>query len=74
MMNAVVMGRKTWESIPEKFRPLPGRLNIVLTRSSPDSLPVSLSKCTESGDVKVRVRLSHDIPRGACVDSNYPGP
>ncbi|XP_027093086.1 putative bifunctional dihydrofolate reductase-thymidylate synthase isoform X1 [Coffea arabica] len=31
--NAVVMGRKTWESIPPQFRPLPGRLNIVLTRS-----------------------------------------
>lgn len=28
----VIMGRKTWESLPPKFRPLPGRLNIVLTR------------------------------------------
>ncbi len=26
------MGRKTWESLPPQFRPLPGRLNIVLTR------------------------------------------
>ncbi|KAI3902449.1 hypothetical protein MKW92_047821 [Papaver armeniacum] len=31
--NAVVMGRKTWESIPMEYRPLPGRLNVVLTRS-----------------------------------------
>lgn len=31
--NALVMGRKTWESIPRKYRPLPGRLNVVLTRS-----------------------------------------
>lgn len=28
----VVMGRTTWESIPERFRPLPGRRNIVCTR------------------------------------------
>ena len=30
--HPVIMGRKTWESIPEKFRPLPGRTNIVITR------------------------------------------
>lgn len=28
----VVMGRKTWDSLPERFRPLPGRRNIVATR------------------------------------------
>ena len=30
-INAVIMGRKTWESIPKKFRPLQNRINIILT-------------------------------------------
>lgn len=29
---AVIMGRKTWDSLPPRFRPLPGRTNIVVTR------------------------------------------
>jgi len=33
--KVVIMGRKTWLSLPEKFRPLPDRINIVLT-STPD--------------------------------------
>eukprot|EP01135_Chromosphaera_perkinsii_P004038 Nk52_evm51s266 gene=Nk52_evmTU51s266 len=31
--NAVIMGRKTWESIPVKFRPFQNRINVVLTRN-----------------------------------------
>ena len=30
--HAVLMGRKTWDSLPPKFRPLPNRRNVVLTR------------------------------------------
>src|SRR5438045_936127 len=30
--NVVIMGRKCWESIPPKFRPLPNRHNIILSR------------------------------------------
>ncbi len=30
----VIMGRKTWDSLPARFRPLPGRLNIVITRQA----------------------------------------
>ncbi len=30
----VVMGRKTWDSLPPRFRPLPGRRNVVVTRQA----------------------------------------
>lgn len=32
--SPVIMGRKTWDSLPPRFRPLPGRLNIVVTRNA----------------------------------------
>jgi len=31
-INAVVMGRKSWQSIPQKFRPLKNRLNVIISR------------------------------------------
>ena len=39
MGKAVIMGRKTWESIPEKFRPLKGREYIVITRQENYTVP-----------------------------------
>ena len=58
----VVMGRKTWDSIPDRFRPLPGRRNIVVTRNvgwnadgaeRAGSLEDALSLAAEAGDVFV---------------------
>ena len=40
--QAVVMGRKTWDSLPERFRPLPGRTNIVITRQTDWHAPGAL--------------------------------
>lgn len=34
MGKPCIMGRKTWESLPAKFRPLPGRANLVVTRQT----------------------------------------
>jgi dihydrofolate reductase len=34
MGHPVVMGRRTWDSLPDRFRPLPGRANIVVTRNT----------------------------------------
>lgn len=55
--QAVVMGRKTWDSLPERFRPLPGRTNIVITRQKnwqaagalvAHSLDQAMALCPES--------------------------
>lgn len=42
--HPVVMGRRTWDSLPPRFRPLPGRTNVVVTRQeawSPDGGPAA---------------------------------
>lgn len=37
--SAVVMGRKTWESLPDGFKPLPNRFNVVLSRNKDYKIP-----------------------------------
>lgn len=39
LQNAVIMGRNTWESLPARFKPLPGRFNAVLSSNSELDLP-----------------------------------
>lgn len=60
--HPVIMGRKTWDSLPARFRPLPGRRNIVLTRQQSwqapgaeraDSLQAALELCRPHGEVWV---------------------
>ena len=45
--NVVLMGRKTWESLPQKFRPLPERINLVLSRNKSLSLPDGVLKAED---------------------------
>lgn len=40
--KTVLMGRKTWESLPEKFRPLPKRTNIIITHQTDYPVPVDV--------------------------------
>jgi len=58
----VVMGRKTWDSLPERFRPLPGRRNIVVTRQAgwradgaetASGIEQALALCADAADVWV---------------------
>jgi len=58
--NAVIMGRKTWESLPDKFRPLPGRLNVILSQEGKISLPSEVL-CYKSLDEALNELVSPDI-------------
>ena len=58
--SPVIMGRKTWDSLPPKFRPLPGRTNLVITRqtqwqaqgaTTAGSLQEALALCPSSNEV-----------------------
>lgn len=57
--NAVIMGRKTWQSIPAKFRPLPDRINIVVSRDDQLALPEGTAHAG-SLEQALAVSIEHD--------------
>jgi len=72
MGHPCVMGRKTYESIPQKFRPLPGRENIIMTRDANyDSTGITVVHCLEEaldacyGNQKAFICGGEDIYRQA---------
>jgi dihydrofolate reductase/thymidylate synthase len=57
--NAVIMGRKTWESLPEKFRPLPGRVNLVLSKEGKLNLPADVLSSSSLDDALKQLSTPH---------------
>ena len=54
----VIMGRKTWDSLPARFRPLPGRVNIVITRQADWQAEGAL----RAASIEDAMRLCGDAP------------
>jgi len=54
--NVVIMGRKTWDTIPERYRPLPRRRNIVISRQ--EGLQVEGAACASSLDMALEMASS----------------
>lgn len=61
-MNAVIMGRKTWESLPEKHRPLKDRINVVLSRSE-IKLPEGVQHASSIDDALRALEGRTDVDR-----------
>ena len=61
--NAVIMGRKTWESIPSRFRPLKGRLNLVVTRNSEFEVSPNALRAASIGDALTQLVAVDDLAR-----------
>jgi dihydrofolate reductase len=63
--NAVIMGRKTWDSIPPRYRPLAGRKNLVVSRSGVD-VPEGVLGCASLEEALARLNeddLAAEIER-----------
>ncbi|QQR89286.1 MAG: dihydrofolate reductase [Myxococcales bacterium] len=63
LTNAVIMGRKTWESIPEPYRPLAGRTNIVLSRNKRNGLPGSVHAALSFEDALTNCKTLQQLQR-----------
>lgn len=60
--NALIMGRLTWDSVPPPLRPLPGRLNIVISRTSP-ALPDGVWLATSLDQALTRASADPDLDK-----------
>jgi dihydrofolate reductase len=63
MGHPVLMGRRTWESLPDRFRPLPGRQNVVVTRN-PEWRAEGADRV---GSLEDALELVHDASRAFVI-------
>lgn len=61
--NAVVMGRVTWDTIPDRWRPLPGRLNVVVSRQRHLAMPEGVVLAPSLEHALVTAREAADVER-----------
>ena len=61
LQNAVIMGRNTWESLPSKYKPLPGRFNAVLSSNSELDLPEGVLQFISLDDALTAISTSELI-------------
>jgi dihydrofolate reductase len=65
--GTVIMGRSTWESIPQRFRPLPGRRNIVLSRQPGFTVPGAEVAATVEAGLAMALKSPTDAPSPSTV-------
>ena len=69
MACPVIMGRRTWDSLPERFRPLPGRRNIVVTRDPGFRSAVAAFATDAVVQLKTRAALRRSSVVGVAVET-----
>lgn len=57
--HPVIMGRKTWDSLPPRFRPLPGRSNIVITRNADWQPEPAAPNVQRADSLEAAIALAH---------------
>lgn len=66
MHKPCIMGRKTWDSIPEKYKPLPGRENFIVTKN-PKNLQHNGPFVCARQSVEIALNLAKIFDREICV-------
>ncbi len=66
MGSVIIMGRKTWDSLPERFKPLPGRTNVVVSRS-PQALTLPQGVLVADSPEGAIAAAKQVAPRGSTI-------